>query len=89
MNGNTQKLVAYVALVFIAAALLCVWGAFAFYGKTDVGAFISKLGDLLGIVVAAITALGTAHVYTSRVKDQAPVQPPAVPASIVLPTEVK
>jgi high-affinity Fe2+/Pb2+ permease len=76
MNGNTQKLVAYVALVLVAAALLCVWGLFAFYGKTDIAAFIAKLSDLLGIVVAAISALGAVHVYgISRSGSQAPTQP--------------
>lgn len=76
MNGNTQKLLAYVALVLVAAALLAVWGIFAYHNKTDIGAFISKLSDLLGIVVAAITALGTVHVaVSSRSNSQAPTQP--------------
>ncbi|PVX61214.1 hypothetical protein [Paraburkholderia unamae] len=82
MNGNTQKLLAYVALVILAAALLAVWGVFAYHGKTDINAFISKLSDLLGIVVAAITALGTVHVaVSSRTNSQAPTQPSAPAAA--------
>lgn len=86
MNGNTQKLLAYVALVIVAAALLAVWGAFAYHGKTDIAPFIAKLSDLIGIVVAAITAVGTVHAVASRANTQAPTQPStpaAAPTTIV------
>ena len=85
MNGNTQKLVAYVALVFVAALLLLVWGIFAFYGKTDIGAFIAKLSELIGIVVTAISTLGGVHIMTSRGKDAStqPSQPAAAPTQVV------
>lgn len=36
------------------AALMAVWGLFAFFGKTDVGGFI-------GAVTAALAALGAIH----------------------------
>lgn len=85
MNANTQKLMAYVALVFIASALLGVWGYFAFHGKTDVGAFISKLSEMLGIVIAAITALGSVHIaVSSRNGSTPPAQAPQAAPTVVV-----
>lgn len=40
------------------AALIIVWGAFAWVGKTSVDAFIQAIG-------AALAVLGTVHVATS------------------------
>ncbi|CAN0620339.1 conserved protein of unknown function [Burkholderia multivorans] len=87
MNGNTQKLIAYAALVFVAVVLLGVWGGFAFYGKTDVGAFISRLSDLLGIVIAAIAALGSVHIAASSraggvPTSKKPTQPTPAPTKV-------
>ena len=91
MNGNTQKLFAYVALVIVAALLLVVWGLFAFYGKTDISAFIAKLSELIGIVVTAISTLGGVHIMSNAQKKSAPDDSPAAPVTttVTLPTQVK
>ncbi len=91
MNSNSQKLVAYVALAFVAACLLAVWGLFAYHGRTDIAPFIAQIGSLLTIVVAAITALGGYHARTSKDasesdSDSSPA--PVAQAPVVLPTTV-
>lgn len=44
--------------VFCYAALMLIWGIFAFFGKTDVQNFIEA-------IAAAITVLGTVHVVSA------------------------
>lgn len=54
------------------AALLGVWGVFAFCGKTDVGGFIEAIG-------AALAALGAIHAVASN----KPADKPAAPTTVV------
>lgn len=51
------------------AALMAVWGLFAFFGKTEVGGFI-------GAITAALAALGAIHAGVSSPAST----PPAAPA---------
>lgn len=67
------------------AALMGVWGAFAFFGKTSVEGFVAA-------ITAALAALAAIHASSSGASDQASAaQAPAVdavPAPIVLPTTI-
>lgn len=47
------------------AALMGVWGLFAFFGKTPVDGFISAVG-------AALAALGTIHALASKPSQPTP-----------------
>lgn len=56
-----QKIAIYLGLLVMLALILLLWAAFAYKGKTDVGAFIMELGSLITIIVAAISAVGGFH----------------------------
>ncbi|MBN3757250.1 hypothetical protein G3N95_30210 [Paraburkholderia sp. Tr-20389] len=57
------------------AALMGVWGVFAFCGKTDVGGFIEAIG-------AALAALGAIHAVASN-KAQPPAANGPAPTQVV------
>jgi len=67
------------------AALMGVWGAFAFFGKTSVEGFVAA-------ITAALAALAAIHASSSGPSDQASASqtPPAelAPTAIVLPTTI-
>lgn len=60
------------------AALMGVWGFFAFCGKTEVNGFIEAIG-------AALSALGTIHAITTANKPSTPADPPSntIPTTVV------
>lgn len=60
MSSDTKKYLA-------AGAILAVWGAFAFVGKTPVDGFIAALGS-------ALTGLGVWHAATSGKQSTPPQQ---------------
>ncbi len=64
------------------AALMSVWGVFAFFGKTPVNGFIEA-------IAAALTVLGAVHVVADAKKAASPAPAPVpdvAPSAIVLPT---
>jgi hypothetical protein len=56
-----QKIAVYLGLIFLLIVVLAIWGYFAYHGKADLGSYISQLGGLVTIIVAAISALGGFH----------------------------
>lgn len=58
------------------AALMAVWGAFAFFGKTSVEGFIAA-------ITAALAALAAIHASSSGASDQAAPVAPVAPAVAV------
>jgi hypothetical protein len=97
MTSSNMRLVAYAMLALFCIALMGVWGWFAFDGKTDVGAFIAQIKDLIGIVVALALGLGGFHAAVAQkapvvatlaagVVDLSPAQPPepVTPAPTVI-----